>query len=119
LKNDLVELFIACAKGELKDYQIEMDPRTVTTVMLVSGGYPEKYEKGKKIELDTVSDDSIIYHAGTTTTDNTLVTNGGRVIAISSYGSDITSALAKSMEAAQKISFEGKYYRKDIGKDLL
>ena len=119
LKTDLVELFLACSQSTLSTINIEVDPRTVTTVMLVSGGYPEAYAKGKTITLPDEVTDSMVFHAGTTTKDDELVTNGGRVMAISSYGTDIPHALSHSMKNAEKISFEGKYYRTDIGKDLV
>ncbi|MFT5749157.1 MAG: phosphoribosylamine--glycine ligase [Ancylomarina sp.] len=118
IKSDFLELMIAVADKNLDQFQLELDERTVTTVMLVSGGYPEAYEKGKTISgIDQVSD-SIVFHAGTTVNNNKVVTNGGRVIAVSSYGDNINSALKKSFSSAEKIQFEGKYYRKDIGFDL-
>tara|TARA_R110001583_G_scaffold1342_2_gene11022 strand:+ start:18076 stop:19347 length:1272 start_codon:yes stop_codon:yes gene_type:complete len=118
IKSDFLELMIAVADKKLDQFQLELDERTVTTVMLVSGGYPEAYEKGKTISgIDQVSD-SIVFHAGTTGNNNEVVTNGGRVIAVSSYGDNINSALKKSFSSADKIQFEGKYYRKDIGFDL-
>ncbi|RMG76895.1 MAG: phosphoribosylamine--glycine ligase [Bacteroidetes bacterium] len=118
LKNDLVELFIALHEGRLGEIEIEQDPRAATTVMLVSGGYPEKYEKGKPISgLDKV-EHSIIFHAGTREENGTILTNGGRVLAITSFGPDIKSALEQSKKNAEIIHFDGKYYRKDIGFDL-
>jgi len=118
IKSDFLELMIAVADKNLDQFELELDERTVTTVMLVSGGYPEAYEKGKTISgIDQVSD-SIVFHAGTTGNNNEVVTNGGRVIAVSSYGDNINSALKKSFSSAEKIQFEGKYYRKDIGFDL-
>ncbi len=118
LKSDLVELFQATAAGELKSKTIEVDERAATTVMLVSGGYPGDYEKGKEITgLDALKD-KIVFHAGTTLKDNKVVTSGGRVIALTSYGANKDEALKGSFENAQKINFEGKYFRSDIGFDL-
>ncbi|MDP4209479.1 MAG: phosphoribosylamine--glycine ligase [Bacteroidota bacterium] len=118
IKNDLVEVFEAAAKGELANVKIETDSRTVTTVMLVSGGYPGDYVNGKEmLNLDKVSD-SILFHAGTKADDGKVVTNGGRVLAVSSYGNSIKDALVLSNKNAGVVDFEGKYYRKDIGFDL-
>jgi phosphoribosylamine--glycine ligase len=121
LQNDLVELFLAAASGELGRHTIFMDPRPVAAVMLVSGGYPGNYPKGKKISgLETVSD-SLLFHAGTTIdpSSGSVVTSGGRVLAVASYGNSLPDALEKSYAGAEKIRFEGKYYRKDLGFDLL
>ena len=120
LKNDLVTLFENCAKGTLGRVKIRMDKRTATTVFLVSGGYPGDYAKGKVITgLDQVKD-GIAFHAGTATgIGENLVTAGGRVIALTSLGKDIPSALRKSNRNAKAIQFEGKYFRRDIGKDLM
>ncbi|MCZ4693410.1 phosphoribosylamine--glycine ligase [Ancylomarina euxinus] len=118
IKSDFLDLMTAVADKKLDQFELELDERTVTTVMLVSGGYPEAYKKGKAISgLDQVSD-SLVFHAGTTNDNNAVVTNGGRVIALSSYGDNLTDALKKSFLNAEKIQFEGKYYRKDIGFDL-
>ncbi|MUP37746.1 phosphoribosylamine--glycine ligase [Labilibaculum euxinus] len=118
IKSDLLELMEAVSRQELDKAPFEMDNRTVTTVMLVAGGYPEAYEKGKTItKLDEV-EGSIVFHAGTTFSGNDVVTNGGRVISVSSYGDTMQSALDKSFRNAELIDFEGKYYRKDIGFDL-
>jgi len=118
IKSDFLDLMVAVADKKLEQFELELDERTVSTVMLVSGGYPEAYEKGKVISgLDQVSE-SIVFHAGTTNNNNEVVTNGGRVIAVSSYGENLANALEKSFSNAEKIQFEGKYYRKDIGFDL-
>ncbi len=118
IKSDLVELFKAVAAGNLKEKSIEIDDRTVTTVMVVSGGYPGSYEKGKKISgLDKTSD-CIVFHAGTKYEGDDVVTNGGRVIAVSAFGNDKDDALAISYKNAEVINFDKKYYRKDIGFDL-
>lgn len=118
IKNDLIELFQAVAEGRLVDIEIETDDRSVAAILLVSGGYPEAYEKGKPITgLEDVYD-SIIFHAGTKATEDKLVTDGGRVLAITSFGDTFEDALATSRKNADLIHFEGKYYRKDIGFDL-
>jgi phosphoribosylamine--glycine ligase len=118
LNNDLVELFEATFAGTLSEQRIEKDPRFAVSVMLVAGGYPGDYEKGKVMTGFEEVTDSILFHAGTTVKDGNIVTNGGRVIAVSSYGKDKAEALAQSFKNAQKISYEGKYFRSDIGFDL-
>ena len=119
IKSDLVELFLAAGQGNLNTKTMEIHPQTVATIMLVSGGYPEEYEKGKIISNTETISDSLVFHAGTTrdNSDN-LLTAGGRVLAVTSFGENIESALALSNKNANHISFEKKYYRKDIGKDL-
>ena len=118
IKNDLVELFGAVAKGELNSIELEIDERTATTVMLVSGGYPQAYKKG--IEINGIEDveDSIVYHAGTQLKEGKILTNGGRVMAITSFGSDFREGLSKSYQNIKNINFDNMYYRKDIGFDL-
>ncbi len=118
LKNDLVDLFESTVYGTLNKHQIEIDSRFAVTVMLVSGGYPGDYEKGKEITGVENVTESIVFHAGTKLVNDKLVTNGGRVMAISSYGSTKNDALACSFQNAQKINYQGKYFRSDIGFDL-
>lgn len=118
LKNDLTELMVATANGTLNEITIEQDPRAATTIMLVSGGYPETYEKGKVItNLENIKT-STVFHAGTKMENNQVLTNGGRVMAITSFGNDFTEALAISKKNAEQIDFSGKYFRGDIGMDL-
>ncbi|KQC30604.1 phosphoribosylamine--glycine ligase [Flagellimonas eckloniae] len=118
IKNDLVDLLVATAEGKLDEIDLEIDQRAATTVMAVSGGYPEAYEKGKEITgIDSIAD-SLVFHAGTKLSDGKVVTNGGRVIAITSYGKDFREALQKSYQNMEKLHFEGMYYRKDLGFDL-
>ncbi len=118
IKSDLIDLFEATANGTLDNATLEMDPRAAVTVMLVSGGYPGDYEKGKIITgLDKI-EGSIVFHAGTKQDGENIVTDGGRVLAISSYGATKEEALAKSFENASKIQYDGKYFRSDIGFDL-
>lgn len=118
--SDLVELMRAAAAGDLGDLELRHDPRTVVTVMTVSGGYPGSYAKGKTITgLDGI-EDSILFHAGTAVADDgSLVTSGGRVLAVSSYGDSIADALARSFAGAEAVRFDGKYFRRDIGRDLM
>lgn len=119
LKTDLVELFLAVANEKLDEITLEIDERSATTVMLVSGGYPEDYEKGKTISgLEKITD-SIVFHAGTKLDNDTVVTNGGRVLAITSYGNDFQEAIKKSYQNIEKLHFDKMNFRKDIGNDLL
>lgn len=118
LKTDIVELFEGVANENLDQYHVEFDDRSAVCVMLVSGGYPEAYKKGYPITgLDQI-DGSMVFHAGTALRDGNVVTSGGRVIAVSSYGRDKAEALQKSFTEAQKINFTDKYFRRDIGQDL-
>ena len=118
LKSDIVDLFEGVANGDLDKRAIEFDERAVVCVMLVSGGYPQEYKKGYPITGIEDVKGSIVFHAGTTMKDGDVVTNGGRVIAVSSYGKDKAEALKKSFEEAQKINFTDKYFRRDIGQDV-
>lgn len=118
LKSDLVTLFKAAANGTLDQKEIVIDPRSAATIMLVSGGYPEDYDKGKLITgLESVNE-SIVFHAGTKLSDGKIVSNGGRVLAVTSYGDDFKHAIKKSYLSINKLNFDKMYFRKDIGNDL-
>ena len=118
LKSDIVDLFEGVAKGDLNQREIVFDERTAVCVMLVSGGYPQAYQKGYPISGIDQVEGSIVFHSGTALKDGQVVTAGGRVIAVSSYGKDKAEALQKSFIEAQKIQFTDKYFRRDIGADL-
>ena len=119
LKSDLVELFVAVANEKLDEVSLEIDSRSATTIVLVSGGYPEDFEKGKVISgIENVTD-SIVFHAGTKGDNEFVVSNGGRVLAVTSYGNDFQEAIKKSYQSIEKLHFDTMYFRKDIGFDLL
>lgn len=118
ITNDLVEVFEAVANKTLNQINLTIDERAATTVMMVSGGYPENYEKGYEISGLEKINDSIVFHAGTDTKDNKILTNGGRVLAVTSFGNDFKEAIKKSYQNIEKLHFNKMYYRKDIGLDL-
>ena len=118
INNDFLEMMIRTAKGDLKSINLDVDQNSVVNVVMVSGGYPGAYQKGKKITGLNKRHDSIVLHAGTKSEENEIVTNGGRVLSVISKSSDFHSALEKSYKTIKSIDFEGKYYRKDIGFDL-
>ena len=118
IKSDLVDLFIAVGEGTLNQKTLEVDPRSATTVMAVSGGYPEAYEKGKEISGLAEVNDSIVFHAGTKIDNDKVVTSGGRVMAFTSFGDNFKDALKTSYKSLNKVCFDGIYYRKDLGFDL-
>ncbi|HIG32148.1 MAG TPA: phosphoribosylamine--glycine ligase [Flavobacteriales bacterium] len=118
IKSDFLNLLQGIGDGTFSEKDLEITDEVATTVMLVAGGYPEAYEKGKEITGTETVDKSIVFHAGTKNDNGTIKTNGGRVIALTSFGETMEKALVKSFDSAEKISFEGKYYRKDIGFDL-
>ena len=118
LKSDLVQLFKAAATQTLNQVELEIDDRSAATIMMVSGGYPEEYQKGKEITgIESIAD-SIVFHAGTKIVDDKIVSNGGRVLAITSYGNDFREAIKKSYQSINKLNFDKMYFRKDIGNDL-
>ncbi|SFB76812.1 phosphoribosylamine--glycine ligase [Zunongwangia mangrovi] len=118
VKSDLVEVLAKAAQGKLDEVDLEIDERAATTVMMVSGGYPEAYEKGKEITGIENVEDALVFHAGTTTKDDKVVTNGGRVIAVTAFGEDYKEALKKSYQNVEKLQFDKMYFRKDLGFDL-
>jgi phosphoribosylamine--glycine ligase len=118
LKTDLVELFLAVANEKLDQIALEVDERSATTIMVVSGGYPEEFEKGKVITgLENITD-SIVFHAGTKLENNQVVSNGGRVLTVTSYGDNFEEAIKKSYQNIAKLNFDKMYFRRDIGNDL-
>lgn len=118
LKTDLVELFLAVANEKLDQIALEVDERSATTIMVVSGGYPEEFEKGKVITgLETITD-SIVFHAGTKLENNQVLSNGGRVLTVTSYGDNFEEAIKKSYQNIAKLQFDKMYFRRDIGNDL-
>jgi phosphoribosylamine--glycine ligase len=119
IKNDVLDLFLAVAEERLEHTTIETDPRTAVTVVVSAGGYPEEYASGFGIQgLDDITE-STVYHAGTKKDSSRVVTSGGRVLAVTSLGSDINDAREKSYRSIAKLRFDGMYYRNDIGLDLL
>ncbi|MBT8184916.1 MAG: phosphoribosylamine--glycine ligase [Eudoraea sp.] len=118
IENDLLEIFQAVAEGRLDEIDLKIDKRAATTVMAVSGGYPEVYEKGKLIKGLEEIEHAVAFHAGTQLKDGMVVTNGGRVLAVTAFGADFQEALSQSYKEMEKIAFDGMYYRKDIGFDL-
>jgi phosphoribosylamine--glycine ligase len=117
LKSDLIDLFEGIGTGTLSERDIVFDNRSTATIMLVSGGYPESYQKNKRITGLDKTENSIVFHAGTKENKN-LLTNGGRVLAVSAYGKDAQDAVQRALKDVEKISFDKMYYRKDIGFDL-
>jgi phosphoribosylamine---glycine ligase len=118
IKNDFVELLEGVVSQTLDKMNIETDPRFVSSIMLVSGGYPDSYEKGFPISGLETTENCIVFHAGTGYSENTVITNGGRVMAITCYGNSMKESLEKGLKNAEKINFSGKYFRRDIGFDL-
>jgi phosphoribosylglycinamide synthetase, C domain len=118
IESDLVPLFQSLYNGTLASQELKVTPESATTVVMVSGGYPEEYKKGKVISGTELVTKSTVYHAGTTLKGEQLLTNGGRVLAITSLGNTFQEALATSYESISKIAFQGAYFRRDIGKDL-
>jgi phosphoribosylamine--glycine ligase len=118
LKTDLVELFLAVANEKLDEISLEIDSRSATTIMVVSGGYPEDFEKGKEISGLSEIEDSIVFHAGTKLENGKVLSNGGRVLTVTSYGDNFEEAIKKSYQNIDKLHFDKMYFRKDIGNDL-
>jgi phosphoribosylamine--glycine ligase len=119
IESDVVEMFESIRSQTLKNYDLRLNPQFATTVVLVSGGYPGEFEKGKEIHFSEDIEDSIVFHSGTKNINSELITNGGRVFAITSFGNTILEAVNHSLQSAEKIEYKGKYYRTDIGKDLI
>ena len=118
LKSDILELFDGIATNTLSERDVEIDLRSVDSVMMVSGGYPENYEKNKEITIGELDEKSMIFHAGTTFKNNKIVSNGGRVLALTSYGKNLETALKSTYKNVGKIHFENQYFRNDIGRDV-
>jgi phosphoribosylamine---glycine ligase len=118
ITTDLVEVFQKVSSGRLDEVKLEVTEEAAATLMLVSGGYPEAYEKGKEISGLEKVQDSVVFHAGTVEDNGKVLTNGGRVLAITSFGKDFREAIKKSYQNAEKLHFDKMYYRKDIGFDL-
>ncbi len=120
IKNDMVELFLAAANNKLSDIKMDIDPRSASTIVAVSGGYPGIYKKGYQIKgIENEYENSIVFHAGTTKENDKILTNGGRVFTVTSFGDNIKEAVAKSLETLENIYFEDIYYRDDIGFELI
>ena len=119
LKSDIIELFDGIATDTLSERDVEIDLRSVSTVMLVSGGYPESYEKGKEIKIGETDEKTMLFHAGTSIKNNKIVSSGGRVITVTSYGKNLETALQTSYKNLTSVTFDKAFFRKDIGKDLL
>ena len=119
IKTDFVKLMVAAADGKLDKIKLNINPKSAATTMVVAGGYPEEYKKGDLMEIPDADKDTVIFHAGTKTTEAGIVTNGGRVIALTGLGRTMTAAVKKSQKMAKKVKFKKKYFRKDIGLDLM
>ncbi len=119
IKTDFVKLMVAAADGKLDKIKLSINPKSAATTMVVAGGYPEEYKKGDLMEIPDADKDTVIFHAGTKTTEAGIVTNGGRVIALTGLGRTMTAAVKKSQKMAKKVKFKKKYFRKDIGLDLM
>ena len=119
LKSDILELFDGLATNTLSERDVEIDPRSASTVMLVSGGYPEAYKKGEEITFSNNINGGLVFHAGTKNMDNKIITNGGRVISVTAFGKNLETALKNSYNTLDNVSFNKMFYRKDIGKDLI
>jgi phosphoribosylamine---glycine ligase len=119
IESDFVSLLLATANGTLNEFELVTNPMAAVTTVLVAGGYPEEYQKGKTISGFEKVENSLVFHAGTTSNETEILTNGGRVLAITSLSNSLEGAIAKSQKGAKEIAFEGKYYRKDIGLDIL
>lgn len=119
IQTDVVRLFKAAATGKLANIKLKVTPKTAVTTVVVAGGYPEEYKKGHVMELPELKPDIVIFHAGTAMDGDNIVTNGGRVLALTGMARTLSAAVKKSQSLARKVKYKGKYYRKDIGKDLL